>query len=482
MKLIISKDGPRCGRISLQKFFQFSVIGNKKTDSSHQIDMFNAICFKAEDNIHTVKIECEIRFKHFEASIGANESRVQTNFTDKIEYFEKIDILKQFWGRNAFSCSNRELFIDRIQREFSIPDAEKVNLTDDVELIYSILEKTNSLPLFIDEKKEGIEKLIILPFKAYGTSVNKVTLKSSKELDKLKLLKDKISLGYWFHNVGDVKLKSINNHTIVNSEVNLKNEMTSPDFKIYFQVDKSVELKKNQVTLDSNTNKSLDAEIIQVYSQSEISYFKDWAELGIYNSTLLRLQNNTKVDSKIASGFETIESKLELEDIEAKHKKETNIFILGIFISALITMGLDATRLTSDDFLINFPKTPLFSEAFIWFLVCLGLVPKYLVLKNTYQIKSMYKKWIKGLSSLVFIWMVCCFFTQEGLLIEWKVEDRINLIIIELTHWVQFFPVFDIILTAYLFLSVTFYTYYHKHKRYMSNKFMNICKSIFGVQ
>lgn len=476
MKLIISKDGPRCGEISLQKFFQFSIIGDRKTDSSHQVDMFNAICFKAQDNIHTVQVECEIQFKHFEESVSVNKSRVQTNFTDKINYFEKIDILKQFWGKNAFHCSSRELFIDKIQKEFSIADTSKTDLTHDVELIYSILEKTNSLPLFIDEKKASIEKLIILPFKAYGISGNKVALKSHKDLEKLKLLKDKISLGYWFHNVGDVKLKSINNHTIVNSEVNLKNKMTSPDFKIYFQVDKSVELKKNQVTLDPNADEPLEAEIIQVYSQSEINYFKDWAELGIYNSTLLRLQNSTKIDNKIANGFNTIESKLELEDIEAKHKKETNIFILGIFISALITMGLDSTRLTNDSFLLNFPKTPLFSEAFLWFLVCLGLVPKYLVLKNTYQIKENYKKWIKGLSLLVFIWIFCCFFIQEGLLIEWKVEDRINLIIFELTHWVQIFPIFDIILTAYLFVSVAFYAYYHKHKRYKSNKF------IFGVQ
>jgi len=483
MKLIISKDGPSCGEVSLQRFFQFSVIGKKKSDATHQIDMFNAICFKAESTTLSVSMECDIYFKNFQTSKEA-EKRIQTKFTDKVEYFEQLEILKQFWGKKAFSSSNREEFITKIKEEFTINPDQYDDLTTDVNLIYEVLDKTNSLPLFINDNKEQtdkFDKFIILPFKAFGKSTNKVMLKSSKELSVLKVLHDKISLGFWFHNVADVKLKSLINTDIINSEIEFKSNVTSPDFKIYYQVDESVELKKNKIIIDSHIKEPVDAEIIQVYSQSEINYFKDWAELGIYSSRLLRLHNNTKVNNKISNEFKSVKSELELEDVEAKNKKETNLFILSIFISALMAMGLDATRLMNPTFLLNFPTIPIFSEAFIWFLICAGLIPKYLVLRKTFNIKPRYKTFIKFFSLLAFIWVVCCFFIQKEILIGLVITNPIDLAIVKLTHWIQFFPIIDMILTIYLSLSLIFYSYYDRHKKYQDNKFLSVCKLIFGV-
>ena len=475
MKLSISKDGPNCGDVSIQKLFQFSIIGKKNSDSTHQIDMFNAICFKAEKNTESLKLICDIHFKNFTSS-QSSTNRIQTKFTDKMKYFEELDILKQFWGEDAFSSNNSEDFILKIKNEFNIKNEDQDKLSEEVSLIYSVLDSVGSIPLFI---KNSEDTFIILPFKAYGQTPNKITLKSKGDLSSLKILKDKISLGFWFHNVADMKLKNLINSDNVNSEIEFRNQIKSPDFKIYFQVDETVELKRNKVVLDYKLESSTDAEIIQVYSQSGIKYFQDWITLGIYKSTLLRLHNNKSVNDRISNGFSTIKTELELEDIEATYKKGANLFILSIFISALMAMGLDSTRLISPDFLVNFPKIPIFSEAFIWFLICLGVIPKYLVLKNTFLIKAMYKVIIKLFCSFFFIWIFCCFFIKEGILTWMDIPMGIELSFIKLTNWTQLIPIIDLILSIYLMSSVYFIASY---KKYKTGKILTTFKFIFGVE
>lgn len=477
MKLTFIKDAPSSGEITIDKFFQFVVAGDKSSDGLHQIEMFNAVCFSAEKNLFDAKLDCNFDPKPY----SDKSIKTDIEFKDKVEYLNEVEIVKQFWGKESYSSSNREDFIKRLNIEFNFNESQQSDLVEDVELIYNTLNK--NLPVIIREDKKKIDAFILLPFKAVGTKSNNVQLKSVTALKKLKLLHAHASVGFWFHNSYKIKLQSRSQNELFKVDVNFKNELIkSPDFKIYYQVNSDVELKRGKVSLSDSTVEALDSEIIGIYSQPNMNYFEDWINFGIYSSSLFSLKNTAPVNKKIEEGISLIESELELKDVAAEKKKEMNIFILSIFISALMAMGLDATRLSDVQFQNYFPEIPFFSDAFIWLLICFGILSKYFYITKNNFFKQRYIKAVKLLSTIVVFWIFCCFFIDARILINLDFEGINNFYIIKLGNWIQLAPVLDILLTAYLFFSMLFLRSYAKHKN--NDKYdylLRAGKSIFGV-
>ncbi|MBB1439620.1 hypothetical protein H5202_13245 [Shewanella sp. SG41-4] len=480
MKLNISKDAPNSGEITLEKFFQFNIIGNKKSDNRHQIDTFNAICFKTEIDTFNAKIDCEVIFTDFGDAKGKDKAKI--SFSDRVRYFDEISILQQFWGEESYRNDNREDFIKQCLIVFEIEPTEKDALIKDVELIYETLDKNSTLPLIINEDKDGVTPFILLPFSAKAHGGNKVRLEGDRSLKSLTILRDKIALGFWFQKTSNVVIKNQLNSDVINSEIIFNSKFKSPDFKIYYQIGNKVDVKKNLVSIKGGEDSSLDAEIVRVYSQSEITYFHDWAELGIYNSALLRLQNSTKVNKQISIEVKSVSSELLLEDVEATQSKEVHVFILSIFISVLISMGLDATRLASCDFTFFFPDIPIITESLIWLFVCGGFILKHLIYSKVYLIKENCKRVIKSLAVFVCFWVFCCFFIEKKMFTEWEDADILVLLGMKFSHWIQFFPLIDIVLSLYLFFSLIFYRYYEKNNRNKEHWFTKILKNFFGVR
>lgn len=477
--------GPN-NKVILDKLFQFSILGAKLESSFYKMEQFNALCVRFQNfkNEYTINIECDI---------NSHDSEKETPpvFTDRVSYFKDIDIINQFWGKSSYSTDNKSDFCNKAIEILNLNPENKSEVReeiyDEVVLIYKLC-KDSTAPILIQESKEGIEPFIVIPLKSVF-SKTKVKLKT-ENISRLKITAKYLSFGFWFQSSFKRKIKTIHDELFFDSRIEFPSVIKSPDFKVYFQIGAHIKIKSNQVSLD-NGGEPIKAEIIRVFSQSKIKYFKDWADLGIYQAALLRFENSKKINGEIMlNGVRSVKSQLNLEDTSETSRKQLHLYILSLIVSVLVAMGFDATRQTSQDFTSYFPVVRFFTNELIWFLVCIGLIAKYKYL----LIDDAVNKWYKFTVYLSFIplifWLFACFFIKPTVIlgmansVDFAQAEHESLPdqFISLDNLIQSLPVFDFWLNTYIVITLLLLKYYKNNEKGMHIAFRKIINIWSGVR
>ncbi|MGI2151952.1 hypothetical protein ACROAK_03530 [Shewanella oncorhynchi] len=488
MDLKFSIDAQDDETLKLDKFFQFTVVGDKTECDFHRVSQFNAIVFRFKCLKRANALNCVLNINSHDV-----DSEKDIIFSDKSDYYKEVGILKQFWGEKSFVHESENQFVNKVNEVFNLSSVNQEELRDDVDIIYS--QCKGRFPIIINENKDGIEPFILIPIVSHFKSSNKVTLKTLS-LARLKHLQKFISFGFWFNCSFQRKLKLILNEVLLNSKIEFDRCVKCPDFKVYYQVDSNVKVKSNSIIIDKGESEPVKGEIIRVFSQSKIKYFKEWAELGIYNSALFRFENNRKINSLILNeGVKTINADMYLEDALEAGKKQVQVFILSIILSVLVSMGFDATRQSTVAFKSLFPHIPYLSNEFTWALLCIGVASKYFYFFNkSFKISTLRKVFAFLMSMLLFFWLAACFFVDSTFIVEKldcnRVEPLAELCFkepiafgfIHISSWLQILPLVDIVFSSYLIVAILLNDYYLKNKRTLHRFFKRFLELTFGVR
>ncbi|MBL0516218.1 hypothetical protein [Aeromonas caviae] len=358
----------------LDKFFQFIML-DEIINGKCRITIFTAISFHSEYNDERLVISFDCNLKTL--------AKGQIKHHDKSKFYEEEVVLKQFWGQNSKVDSDLSSMISKCLED----ERERTNKDEDADKLKSDLPNNSSCMLYIEEAKNNISKIIIQPTELKGQT-NKVTLTGCYE--KLTPeLKKYVSSGYWFKSEFEGDIDSNKLGFKIKSDIKLTNaKFKSPDFKVYFQTPKKFDLKTSSADVEitntadgSSDINNAKCEIVKVFSQSKIKYFDEWAELGIYVSSLFKIQMNNQLEKKIFSnGVSSLTFTAQMEDLESPRKREIHLLILSIIFSLFCSIGLDVTRQGTPEFIKIFP-TLIKSHAtfdFLWLIVCLGVLVKYL--------------------------------------------------------------------------------------------------------
>ncbi len=371
IKFNFSKDCQGNPSIKIDKLFQFVVIGEKQNDNQRSVEIYTAISFKrnrSEANTGDMSLKIEPIFEDY---TSPQESRLNYSYIDRSIYYQEIDILKQFWGKDSKAISDRGNFITSLGLE---PSEE---LTNTITKAYRT--KNESLePIIIEELSKNIDKFSIIPCTSIQSN-DKIILKGS-DVD---IASEKLSYGFWFK-VSHVGFFKEHEQIELEHSLNFSFPFNSDDFKIYYQIPKHYDIRKGKVSCFGDAESS--SEIVKVYSQHRIKYFEEWRENGIYDSALFRILNNKSFDDNLKiSSNKNFLSQIEIFDNRISRMREVYTLLIGIFISTFISMGLDATRLLSEDHqrLLSFS---LFGEkipaSITWTLIAAGLILKCLGIFN----------------------------------------------------------------------------------------------------
>lgn len=360
----ISRDSQAENTITtLDKFFQFIIID--KIDANRcKVSIYNAISFSGTGD--NSKLIIDFHNQH--------HSQIQgVKYTDCERFYQETDILKQFWGSDSKFSADISSTIEQFFHSLS---------PDDKKEIVEVLGACNSSGIFgVSEKKESIKDIIINPSSAeFVGSQAKLSCNIPKTESKF----DIISNGYWFKAEFETDLSTGPNGFNIESklEFSKNSQFKSPDFKIYIQTGKKYDLRSSKVTVISNGNDYI-GEIVKVFSQSKIKYFSEWADHGIYSSSLFKASPGTTAEKAINDiGLESISVSAALEDLELPRHREINLLIFSIIFSLFASFGFDKTRQTESEFRDIFPSYNYLSIDGSWLLVCIGIIIFYYLLKN----------------------------------------------------------------------------------------------------
>jgi hypothetical protein len=364
MKIIfeIEKNYSATEKILIDKFFQFVIIGDKVSGKKRTVNIFTALSYRTETG-NAVPLNVIQNFEDFSNDIGEKTILHQ----DKSSYYQQEDILKQFWGKTTTKLSNPEF-----SNQFG--SYIKSNSGEAIDELYDKLN--GNLPLLVEESEKDIEKFFIIPAKIQHNKSKTIILKPPKFSKKIpKELKKLSSFGFWFHSEFSGEFKEDISLSFLH-EINSSIEIACNDFKIYYQTSKEHDIKSFKYSLNDKN-----VEIIKVYSQQNTSYFDDWKKLKIYESSLLRLHNSNSVNEELKlNKKKRIIGEIELIDYKANRKKELQTIIITMLLSLLLSLGLDATRLTTDTFNKLFEITIFATEipaSLVWFILCSSMLPKF---------------------------------------------------------------------------------------------------------
>lgn len=362
IETIVNHDGKKGNNtITINKLFQFIIV--KDIDKKNRkIIIYNAIIFHAKSTHDKLNIS----FKY-------NLRDIPFTKEDCSHFFQQDNIIQQFWGKDSKFYSNMSDCLKNFHHQ-----------DDD---ITSYLNKENSCHgvLYIEQnEKPNIGKFIVKPIKI-ATNDNSIILPDS---DKGEQNTNLISRGYWFKSEFDAPIEDSNKHIDLIASISLKGiEYKSPDFKIYLQADNKYELKRNSVEISYSKNviDRQNCEILKVFSQSKMTYFDDWRNLGIYQSALFRTKmNSVSEESSFTKGISKIEIHANLENSEHFIVKEINLIIFSLFLSLFLSLGFDITRQENIHFSRIFPESAkILTIDALWFLCCLSLLFKYIYARGS---------------------------------------------------------------------------------------------------
>lgn len=370
IEIALSTDTVNNEDIILDKYFQFIVIG-EQSSGYRKITIFTAASFHASKNSENANLT----FRIF-----GDETRIkgEIKHEDCSHYYEQDKILQQFWGDSTKLFKTREEF--STYKKSLYPKAKPTTVDSLISKLTKLFsESENSKFLDINETKKNIKPITILPcpISVDNSDVNLKHNKSESGLDKF------VSYGYWFKSELNVKLADSKKGFDLLIDTSCSKEVTSPDFKIYIQMPKEYDLYKNKVLFTNDNNIDNSSEIVRVYSQSEITYFKDWIKLGVYKSALMRVVSSSSNESFLNKGIKKIELELNVEDLKKSQMREIHFLLMSIIISIFCSIGFDATRLDSEKFTNMFPDILSLSSSFFWLMISIGLMLKYLCFRGS---------------------------------------------------------------------------------------------------
>ncbi|MFM5083180.1 hypothetical protein ACEUBN_17905 [Aeromonas veronii] len=450
----LDRKGPNLSNVTIDKLFHFMIF-HEINEGKCKVTIYTALAFHSDHKDARLIV-----------SFTCNQKQVKAKHEDKSSFYLDETVIQQFWGKNS-----------KIESEYySITQncINNKNLTtpDPLEKITAQLAKiedTDSV-LYIEEEKQGIEKIIIQP--------SKIKVESAQIALKCKFgaleneLKQFISNGYWIKSEFDTEIESNDLGFKFKSEIKLDGAaFKSPDFKVYFQTQKKYDLKTSSSEVELNTKIPSTAqptssqmgskcEVIKVFSQSKIVYFDEWAKLGIYTSSLFKVQMSNSLEGNICNdGIKSISINAQMEDLESPRKREITLLILSIIFSLFCSIGLDFTRQSSDAFKLIFPMKSYLSLDLLWSIVCIGILLKYLFITAT----KINKKIIIPLVVPLVLW-----FMPYAYISNMMTETHPFLLNKYIENYFHLFYFFDILLNIYCLLSYLFIKKYRYTLR--SNK------------
>ncbi len=359
----ISFNGSSNGDVVLDKFFQFIVLNNQESNKC-EVTIYNAIAF------HNKSSTCKLIVEF----LDEKRRRIKgIEHDDKSDFYKETDVLSQFWGANSRYDAN----IDEIIQAFN-----KENKVDHSDLYDHISSTKTDGVLGIEENKAEIKNIIIIPFKIKNEG-DQLILKQDF-CHKATEINSIISYGYWFKSKFNIEINTDQNGFSFISNIDFPDNviLKSPDFKTYIQTKKKYEIRRSSVDV-KNSDDSKSGEIIKVFSQSKIKYFDEWANLGIYNSSLFKVNHGTAGGKVISEGgVKSISVKADMEDLEKPRRREINLLIFSIIFSLFTSFGFDRTRQTElSGFSDIFPDCSFLSIDALWLFVCLGVLLKFMFIK-----------------------------------------------------------------------------------------------------
>lgn len=411
IKFQIKKDFSAPEEIIIDKFFQFVIVGEKVSKKSRTVNVFTALSYKTKTG-NAVPIDIIQSYEDYSNNCEKNS----IHHKDKSLYYQHDDILKQFWGKATTKLSN-----PNFSTEFK--SLIKGNSGKVIDEFYRNLD--NIQPLFVEESEKSIQKFFIIPSKVTLSEDNNIKLIPPRIPIPIELQKV-ASFGFWFHSEFSGEFKEDASLSFLH-EINSDIELSCADFKVYYQTSKEHDIRSFKYALNDKP-----AEVIKVYSQQNTSYFDDWKKLKIYESSLLRLHNSNTVNEDFKNkGIKKIIGEIELVNYKANRKKELNTIIITMFLSLLLSLGLDATRLTQKSFNILF-ETTIFSTpmptSLTWFFLCTSIIPKYYSINNSMH--NIRNKIYILLSAPIFITMFLAIHFNENELFISNIKPYINNLII----------------------------------------------------
>ncbi|HCG9432381.1 hypothetical protein VB492_18460 [Vibrio parahaemolyticus] len=338
---------------------------NKQDSNLCEVTIYNAIAF--HDDAENSKLIVEF--------LDEKNSRIQgIAHEDKSKFYRESDVLNQFWGANSRYDANISDIIKTFTKDKKI----------DEDSLYKHISSTGTNGVFgVEENKEGIDNVIIIPLEIENES-NQLILRQENHPQDSEL-KSIISYGYWFKSKFHIDLNTGQNGFSFTSNIDFSQSVTfkSPDFKTYIQTSKKYDIRRSKVEVKDKSDSKL-GEIIKVFSQSKIKYFEEWADLGIYNSSLFKVNHGTAGDTLISEGgVSSISVKADMEDLEKPRRREVNLLIFSIIFSLFTSFGFDRTRqLEAGGFSTIFPDFPYLSIDAMWLLVCSGILMKFIFIKQ----------------------------------------------------------------------------------------------------
>lgn len=362
-KISVDSNNGHGNTVVLDKFFQFIVL-NKQDGNRCEVTIYNAISFHNENEDSKLIVE-------FLDEKGRIIQGLEHD--DKVEFYKNSEVLSQFWGVNSRYDAN----ISSVIADFAPEDVNENILCEHIRSM-----GTNGV-FGVKENKPGIDNIVIVPLQIEKES-NQIVLQQ-KRSPQDSTLKKIISYGYWFKSRFNLDLNTGQNgfSFISNIEFPINVDFKSPDFKIYIQTSKKYDVRRSKVEV-RDINDSKVGEIIKVFSQSKINYFEEWADLGIYTSSLFKVNHGTAGDKLISEGgVRAISVKADMEDLEKPRRREINLLIFSIIFSLFISFGFDRTRqLENNGFSSIFPDWHYLSIDASWLIVCLGVLIKFLFFKQ----------------------------------------------------------------------------------------------------
>ncbi|MCE9781222.1 hypothetical protein [Shewanella algae] len=351
----IEKNFSATNKVKIDKFFQFVVIGEKVSGKQRNVDVFTAISFKAEGG---QPVSVKVRHKYENYSNGVRKTKIKDR--DVHDYYSNEKVLKQFWGKSTKCLSNPDF-----AKAFDLSCNECGAEIDD---FYKRL--VGNTPLFVEEDKKGIEKFFIIPCKSSSEGEGLFLLSPQDIVDEK--FRNLASYGFWLHSRFSGEFKEENFMSFSHS-IESDFDVSCPDFKVYYQVSKFHDVKN--ATYKVNDQKT---EVIKVYSQQKTDYFNDWRALKIYESSLLRMMNGSSINEALSkSDIKKVEGDIELVDYNGNKRKELYLILATMFFSLLLALGMDATRLSTENFSKVF-EIELYDfnspASLTWLLTCLSLV------------------------------------------------------------------------------------------------------------
>ncbi|MCS6737972.1 hypothetical protein NOM80_17060, partial [Proteus mirabilis] len=286
----IKNEGKAKTEITIDKFFQFIIFRDYNSDKL-KVSIYTALSFHSDNKSSESKLH--VTFKVDNKSPNGIKNK------DKSNFYHDNKVLSRFWGEscnvnNSISDSLNS-YINTQKNKGNDEDACFSSITpEQIEEFSAKVNKTKEFTDYcvsISEEKELIKDLLLIPYKI-------------RELDGSKciILEERIpnihpeiifSNGYWFRTDFEINVSKLDkNEFYFSSDIILeKAKFTSPDFKVYFLTPESYELKSNSITLlPDNKISNSSKEIIKILSKKDIVYFKEWIDLGIYSSSLYKLQ------------------------------------------------------------------------------------------------------------------------------------------------------------------------------------------------